>query len=68
MEFSTQTPEFTRRLLAKEAKSLSQLDFAILLKDRFEGLYWSKNPRRHPALVQELDARQAIYLALRQAD
>jgi len=38
------TPEHTKRLLEIEAKRLSELDFAKLLRDRFDGLFWSKNP------------------------
>jgi hypothetical protein len=66
-EVLAQTPELTRRLLTKEAKRLSELDFAALLRDRFEGLYWSRNPdgtqrsRKNAMLVQ------AVYLTLRES-
>lgn len=42
------TPEPTKRALAKEALRLSELDFAILLRDKFDGLYWGKNPDGTP--------------------
>jgi hypothetical protein len=46
------TPEHTRRLLAAEAKRTSELEFALLLKDRFDGLYWRKNPTGRYRLSQ----------------
>jgi len=60
------TSEHTKRLLTIEAKRLSELDFALLLRDRFDGLYLRKNPdgtlRSRPGDVRLL---KAVYRSLR---
>lgn len=60
------TPEHTRRLLAAEAKRMSEFDFLLLLKDRFDGLYFKKDPdgalRSRPGDVRLL---KAVYRSLR---
>lgn len=60
------TPEHTKLLLAREAMRMSELDFAILLKDRFDGLFWSKNPdgtaRPRPGDVRLV---KAVYRSLK---
>jgi hypothetical protein len=43
------TPEHTLRVLAQEARRLSELDFVKLIKERFDGLYWTRNPTEHRA-------------------
>lgn len=60
-----QTPDFTRRLLEQEAKRLSELDFVLLLRDRFEGLYLSKNPDGSLRPHRNIALVQAIYRSLK---
>ena len=38
------TPEMTIRILRREAKHSSELDFVVLLRDQFDGLFIRKNP------------------------
>jgi hypothetical protein len=62
-----QTPDLTKRVLAQEAPRLSEMDFVLLLRDEFDGLYLKKNPdgSRRPEPAPALVIR-AIYRALRQ--
>jgi hypothetical protein len=60
------TPEHTIRVLAKEAARISELDFATLLLERFDGLFWTKNPDG-TARPDQGDVRllKAVYRMLR---
>jgi hypothetical protein len=59
-------PEFTKRRLAQEAKRLSELDFVMLLRDNYDGLYFKKNPDGTPRERSgNVELLKAIYRALR---
>ena len=61
-----QTPEITKRRLALEAARLSELDFVLLLRDQFDGLYLKTNPDGS-LRAQTTDVRvvKAVYRALK---
>jgi hypothetical protein len=48
------TPGDAKRLLAQEAKRLSEIDFRALLGDPFDELYWRKNPDGTPRFRTDL--------------
>lgn len=57
---------FTRWRLRRAARRKSELDFAILLRDRFGGLFWTKNPDGSRRPDSSVALVQAVYRALRQ--
>ena len=59
------TPEHTRRVLAAEAKRLSELEFMGVLMDRFDGLYRTTNPDGTPRPQGGLLLMREVYKYLR---
>lgn len=58
------TPEHTKLLLARDAKRLSEFDFWLLLRDRFDGLCVSRNPDGTPRRFDIIVVR-GVYQLLR---
>ncbi len=59
------TSGFTKWRLRRAARRCSELDFATLLRDRFNGLYWTKNPDSTPRPGSSVALLKAVYRALR---
>jgi hypothetical protein len=59
------TPGDAKRLLAQEAKRLSEIDFRALLRDPFDELYWRKNPDGTPRCRTDLWLSKRVYEFLR---
>lgn len=63
-----QTPEHTARVLANAVSDMSELDFAELLLNRFDGLFWTKNPDGSLRASQgDVSLLKAVYRELRKA-
>lgn len=60
------TPAFTKWRLRRAARRSSELDFATILRDRFGGLYWTKNPDGSPRPSSSVALLKAVRRALRQ--
>jgi hypothetical protein len=58
-------PAFTRWRLRRAARRKSELDFATFLRDRFNGLCWTKNPDGRLRPDSSVTLLKAVYRELR---